>query len=330
MSTPAQHFKPDWWLKSPHLQTIYPALFRFPVNLDRERIRLLTEDQDFIDIDQIAMDHTPVVLLLHGLAGNSQSGYILGLQHALQCSGFASVAINFRGCSGEPNRLARSYHCGDTDDLDFIYRTFRQNHPNRPIAAVGFSLGGSVLLNWLGKQRTVNTLFAAVAVSVPLQLNICADKLDQGFSKIYRNYLLKGLKRYIHVKLKHLQKLGLDDEAEKLRRLGSLCAIRSFWEYDHRVVAALHGFKDAHDYYERCSARQYLKSIQTPCLLVQAKDDPFMTEKVLPQPNQLSPFVTLNLLERGGHVGFVGGSSLREYYWLEQCIPRFLQQHLAG
>lgn len=322
-----QPFRPVWWLKNQHVQTIYPALFRTPARIERERVRLLTLDQDFIDIDQVAMEKTPLVFLLHGLTGNSQSGYILGLQRALQTCGFASVAINFRGCSGEPNRLARGYHCGDSDDLDFIYRRFRQRYPDRPMAVVGFSLGGSVLLNWLGKQAI--PLFAAVAVSVPLQLEICADRLNQGFSKIYRDYLLHDLKRYIQDKLNHLEALGLDDEAEKLRSLGRLSSIRSFWDYDQRVVAPLYDFVDVHDYYYRCSARQYIKSIQTPCLLIQAKDDPFMTEQALPKPNQLAECVTFELLESGGHVGFVGGSVWQKHYWLEQRIPQFLQHQLC-
>lgn len=331
MSAHHPHFQPAWWLNNRHLQTIYPAMFRrSPSRIGRQRQRLLTEDMDFIDLDLYAMDENPIVLLLHGLAGSSDSGYILGLQCALQRSGFASVAINFRGCSGEPNRLARCYHCGDTDDLDFVWRTFKQRHPGRPIAAVGFSLGGSVLLNWLGKQQIANSLFAAVAVSVPLQLEICADKLDQGFSRIYRNYLLNDLKSYIHYKLKHLENAGIYEEAEKLSSLGNLSPIRSFWQYDQRVVAPLHGFSDVHDYYHRCSARQYLKSIQTPCLLINAKDDPFMNEQVLPKPDQLSGQVTFDLIGQGGHVGFVGGghSPFGTHYWLEQRIPQFLQQQL--
>ena len=325
---PKSEFKPAWWLNSCHLQTIYPALFRQVVALQLiQRQRLTTPDGDFLDLDWCELPNKPLVILLHGLAGSSNSGYIKGLQRALLDVDFASVAVNFRGCSGELNLRARSYHSGETEDIDFVYQSLRQRFPHRPMMAVGFSLGGNVLLKWLGEQGDKSSLLAAVAVSVPFQLNLCATRLDNGFSKLYRDYLLRELKQYIINKQRHLDKLGLHHEAEKLKQLGDLKKVRSFWQYDHQVVAQLHGFADATDYYQRSSAKQFLSSISIPTLLIQAADDPFMTADVAPNPAQLPSNLQLELCKNGGHVGFVG--SKRRFgadYWLDQRIPSFLAQ----
>ncbi len=322
-------FRPAWWLNSPHLQTIYPALMRCtstPSDISRER--LTTPDGDFLDIDWCDNGEQALVILLHGLAGSSRSGYIQGLQHMLPAKGFASVALNFRGCSGEMNRRARCYHSGETEDIDFLYGVLRQRFPNRPMAAIGFSLGGNVLLKWLGEQGYTVDLRAAVAVSVPLVLSECASKLDHGFSKIYRDYLLRDLKHYMRDKHQHLQNIGQHDQAQLISQLGDITSIKSFWQYDDRVVAGLHGFADAHDYYQRSSSRQFLKQIRVPTLVLQAKDDPFMTERVLPTKAELSEQVQLEVSAGGGHVGFVGGSLFRPSYWLEERIGRYLQEYL--
>lgn len=322
-------FKPAWWLNNPHLQTLYPALLRKVPPIQRTRERISTPDGDFIDLDWYGENRDVIVILLHGLSGSSQSGYIVGLQQGLLQSGVASVAMNFRGCSGEPNRLARCYHSGETEDIDFVYRSLRQRYANAVFAAVGFSLGGNVLLKWLGEQGDKAGLAAAVAVSVPLLLNECATKLDHGFSRIYRKHLLDELKRYMHGKQLFFLANGLEAEADKLASLGSLADIKSFWQYDDRVVAKLHGFRDVHDYYRRSSSRQYLKSIRVPTLLLQAEDDPFMTPDVLPDADELAPSVQLEIYGGGGHVGFVAGRNFfRAEYWLERRIPKFLRKHL--
>jgi uncharacterized protein len=322
-------FNPAWWLNNCHLQTIYPSLFRNTPELpEYHRERFITPDDDFIDVDFCGSGNQPLVILLHGLTGSSQSGYIKGLQSVLYRQGLRSVAINFRGCSGQSNNRARCYHSGETEDIHFIYQTLRQREPKTPIAAAGFSLGGNVLLKWLGEQGTNLKLFAAVAVSVPLVLGVCATKLDYGVSKIYRKNLLNELKVYMHNKIQHLDRIGHTDDANKIRELGDLSAIESFWQYDDRVVARLHGFQDVYDYYNRSSSRQFLKSITIPTLIVQAADDPFMTADVLPGLDELSTAVKLELTRHGGHVGFIAGHHpLKPFYWLEQRIPGFFLQH---
>lgn len=325
------NFKPAWWLKNRHLQTIYPALFRKVKNPpEYRRERLITQDDDFIDIDYCGSGSQSLIILLHGLTGSAKSGYIKGLQTTLFQLGLRSVAINFRGCSGKSNNSARCYHSGETGDIQFLYQTLRQREPETPIGAVGFSLGGNVLLKWLGEQSHDVNLFAAVAVSVPLLLGVCATKLDSGFAKLYRRNLLKELNHYMQIKLQHLDTIGHGQDALKIKQLGDLSTITSFWQYDDRVVAKLHGFRDVFDYYNRSSSRQYLKSISVPTLIIQSHDDPFMTADVLPTADELSPAVQLELTQAGGHVGFISGKfPLQPKYWLEQRIPEFLFEHTS-
>jgi predicted alpha/beta-fold hydrolase len=319
-------FKPAWWLKSPHLQTLYPALIRKTQALVLRRERLFTQDNDFIDLDWYGEDHQPLVILLHGLSGSSKSSYIVGLQQALSNYGFRSVVLNFRGCSGEYNNTARCYHSGETQDIQFLYQTLREREPATPIAVIGFSLGGNVLLKWLGEQGNKLSLFAAVAISVPFILSACATKLDDGFSKVYRNHLLGELKQYIREKRRYLLEINQLDEASKLTQLGDLSNINSFWQYDERVVAQLYGFKNNLEYYQRSSSRQFLKHITVPTLLIQASDDPFMTKSAIPGKDELSSSIILELSNEGGHVGFVmGNNPFKPSYWLEQRIPEFLE-----
>ncbi len=328
-----QTFKPAWWLSNAHLQTLFPALVRRPQALNfHQRERLYTIDNDFIDIDWCAkQSKKPLVILLHGLTGSSQSPYITGLQRIFLQQGWRSAVLNFRGCSGEPNNLARSYHSGDTEDINFLYQTLRQREPQTPIAMIGFSLGGNVLLKWLGEQGKHISLVAAIAVSVPLQLDVCATKLDQNFSKIYRNHLISNLIAYMKKKQQHLESKGLYKEVKKIIRLGDLNGIKSFWDYDNRVIARLYNFKDVHEYYQLSSSRQFLKDIQIPTKIIQALDDPFMTKDVLPDQSELSPFVQLELTRSGGHVGFISGNNpFNPGYWIEQCaVDFFIQQGLV-
>ncbi len=329
MTHPA-HFKPAWWLRNAHGQTLWPAVFRRlpPPPTWRERLR--TRDGDFVELDWCGEEDGPLVILLHGLSGSSRSSYIIGLQRALLKRNLRSVAMNFRGCGGQPNDTARCYHSGDTEDLDHLYEEIRHRQPNVPLAAVGFSLGGNVLLKWLGTQGRDPGLSAAVAVSAPMILNLCADRMDVGFSRLYRNQLLRELKGYIHWKKNHLRKIGNGPEAEKLERLGDLSAIRSFWDYDGQVVAGLYGFEDARDYYAKSSSRQFLQAISTPTLIIHSRDDPFMTPQAIPSAAELSPAVRLEITAGGGHVGFVSGNIPGfPRYWLEQRIPVFLAERFG-
>lgn len=293
--------------------------------LKRRRETLELPDGDFLDLDFYGPESFPLVILLHGLAGSSRSSYILGLQKALQKSGLSSVAMNFRGCGGRLNRTSRCYHSGETGDLHDLVKHLQQRFPGRAMAGLGFSLGGNVLMKWLGTSGRDAGLVAAVAVSVPMQLDSCAERMDQGFSKVYRNRLLKELKQYVRDKIGHLHSLGKPEEAQQLIALGDLSHISSFWQYDDQVVAKLYGFKSAADYYEKSSAKQYLKQIQIPLLIIHAADDPFMTAEVIPHAHQLSAHVELELTAQGGHVGFVAANRFGlPSYWLDERIPKYL------
>ncbi len=324
-------FKPAWWLKNAHLQSIFPFLFRrFQNHTDTWRERLTTPDSDFIDIDFYGKGNQPLVILLHGLTGSSQSSYIKGLQQSLYQQGFRSVALNFRGCSGAANNTAKCYHSGETQDIHFLYQTLRQREPDTAIAAIGFSLGGNVLLKWLGEQGKNLSLFCACAVSVPLVLSECATRLDSGFSRVYRNCLIGELKQYLRFKLKHLVDEEFVQEANKISQLGGLSSIKSFWQYDDQVIAKLYGFLSADDYYKKSSSRYFLSTIEIPTLLIQAQDDPFMTQAVIPNKRELSESVTMEITESGGHVGFISGNNpFKPIYWLDQRIPGFIKQHLS-
>ncbi len=324
-------FKPAWWLKNCHGQTLFSTLFRRVPALELHRERLVTPDGDFLDIDWCNVhSDSPLVVLLHGLSGSSKSSYILGLQHALQKNNIRSVALNFRGCSGEHNNTSRCYHSGETEDIDFLYHTLRNREPHTHFSVVGFSLGANMLLKWLGEKGHSVNLSSAVAVSTPFLLSLCANKLDNGFSKLYRANLLGELKTYINDKYLHLQKQGNFSEAQKIKQCGDLANITSFWEYDNRVVAKLYDFKDVHDYYAKASSRRFLKSIAVPTLLIHAQDDPFMTAEVVPSVSELASCVKLELTKHGGHVGFISGKNpLRPVYWLEDRIVAFLKENLT-
>lgn len=320
-------FKPAWWLTSAHGQTLYPTLTRrIKPRIDyNERLEL--PDSDFIDLawsnGNLGAD-APLVVLLHGLGGSVQSGYIAGLMQAFNRCGWRAVLMHFRGASHEPNRLPRAYHSGDTADLDFLLRLLAQREPHTPKAVVGFSLGGNVLLKWLGEQGRQSLINAAVAISVPFQLRLVADKMTQGFSRVYQAYLLRRLRRLFGRKS--------DLSGEKLpEALKNINQWRCFWTFDEKVTAPLHGFPHVHAYYRESSSLGYLSKIATPTLVIHACDDPFMTPDVIPGEEELSPAVTLELSAHGGHVGFISGNipGIADY-WLEKRIPAYLQVYMEG
>ena len=234
--------------------------------------------------------------------------------------GMRAVLMHFRGCSGEPNRLARAYHSGDTGDIDFLVRTLKAREPNTPLAAIGYSLGGNALLKWLGEQGKDAPVQCAVAVSVPFLLHESTAHMNRGLSRVYQSHLLKSLKQGARRKA---EKFAPPAPLEEINRM------KSFFEFDDRVTARLHGFEGAMHYYTSSSSRQYLNRIRIPTLIVHAIDDPFMHAQVIPVPGELSTAIELDLHRHGGHVGFVGGRlPWRPQYWLEERIPVWLREQL--
>ncbi|MGB5440034.1 MAG: hydrolase [Gammaproteobacteria bacterium] len=311
-------FVPAWWLRGAHRQTLFASLCRrrLAPPLERERVEL--PDGDFIDLDWSKNATGKIVLVLHGLEGSLESHYTGGLLKALAENNYQAGLMYFRNCSGEPNRLARSYHSGETGDLDFIVRQILEKHPARPLVAIGFSLGGNVLLKWLGEQAQASPLHSAMAISVPFDLNSAALKLEKGLSRIYQRHLLKKLRKSVGRKAAHHPPpLALEQLHE----------LRTFRQFDDRITAPLHGFRDVDDYYTRSSSKQYLKTIHTPTLIIQASDDPFLPAAALPRDPELAAAVTLELSSRGGHVGFITGANpFNPHYWLEQRVLQFLAE----
>ncbi|WP_172148658.1 MULTISPECIES: hydrolase [Pseudomonas] len=325
-------FKPAWWLPGPHLQTLWNSLCRKPPQLQRRRERLWLEDGDFLDLDWHGPHsaEAPLVLVLHGLTGSSSSHYVLGLQQALTTRGWASVALNWRGCSGEPNLLARGYHSGASDDLAETVRHLRAQRPLTPLYVVGYSLGGNVLLKYLGETGDDSQVQAAAAVSVPFRLDQCADRLGLGFSRVYQAHFMKQMVAYVKTKQRLFAHQGMADRLSTLDQLGALDGMRTFWDFDDRITAPLHGFKGAQDYYTHSSSRYFLARIATPTLIIQATDDPFVFRHSLPESAELSPHIEFELHAHGGHVGFIDGSLRKPGYYLERRIPQWLATRAVG
>lgn len=319
-------FQPAWWLPGPHLQTLWNPFLRSAPALARRRERLWLADGDFIDLDWHGPHDAaaPLVLVLHGLTGSSSSLYVLGLQQQLAARGWASVAINWRGCSGEPNLLPRAYHSGASDDLGEVIAHLQASRPLAPLHAVGYSLGGNVLLKYLGESGVSSPLRKAVAVSVPFRLDQCADRIGLGFSRLYQAHFMKAMVAYVKDKQRLFRERDLQQHLATLSGLGTLDGMRTFWDFDGRITAPLHGYRDAQDYYRRASSRYFLPDIAIPTLLIQAADDPFVFRHSVPETSELSATTTLELHAHGGHVGFIEGTPHRPRYYLERRIPQWL------
>ena len=312
-------FKTAWWFRNPHFQTIWPAIFRTTPQPAYQRERIELCDGDFIDIDWCGNDqlNAPVVILLHGLEGSSDSQYIRGLASLIASQGWSAAAINFRGCSGVPNRLAKSYHSGATSDLNEIVEALSARQPQTALHAVGFSLGGNLLLKWCTEKGQTCHLKSAIAVSVPYDLSLASKTLDRnkGFNRLYRGRLLRSLKQ----KALHKVSQGLINQDKS-----DIQSIRSLDEFDQQLTAPLHGFDSANDYYCKSSCLPHLHKITIPTLLIHAFDDPFMDSSGIPQATELSESTQLELSSHGGHVGFYQPALKKHNYWLESRIADFL------
>jgi len=312
------------WLPGGHAQSIYPLLIK-PAPYPYYRERWETPDGDFIDLDWNDAAHTaapvaPLVVLFHGLEGSSNSHYALSLMGALQAAGWGGVVIHFRGCSGEPNRLPRAYHSGDSDEAEWILQRLKREHPTRPLYAVGVSLGGNVLLKWLGERGHAagQLLRAAAAISAPVDLSACGHNLGRGFNRVYSRHFLNTLKPAAAGLLARFP--GLFD-GRRLR------AANTVYAFDDLVTGPLHGFAGADDYWRRASSKPLLGAIRLPTLVLNAQNDPFLPAHALPTRAQVATAVTLELPRSGGHVGFVTGAPPGRLDWLPQRILGYFAQH---
>ncbi len=311
-------FKPLWYLKNPHLQTLVANLIHPPFP-DVTYHQLLLSDGDTLQLAEGTGQGTDTVLILHGLEGSLKSAYAQRIMNSLNNLGIHAVFMFFRGCNGKPNNKVRSYHSGDTGDLKEVIQHLKKKGSQR-IALVGYSLGGNVTLKYLGEEESDDSVVCACAVSVPLLLDICAKRMNRGFSKIYQYELMQRLIRKVKLKRQLLIDAGIKTNPETLR---------TFIEFDDTFTAPTHGFENAENYYETCSSRQFLKTICKPTLILHSKDDPFMTGQVIPENNELSPLVDMELSSHGGHVGFITGQWLKPAYWIEPRVIKFIRSQFS-
>lgn len=319
-------FKPAYGLSNSHVQTLLPTFISNKLTFSGVKQTLELDDGDFLDLmwTEKPLNKKPIVIVFHGLEGSIDSPYAKGIMLAIKNQGWTGLLMHFRGCSEQTNRLPRSYHSGETGDAKFLIDWLQANFPESPLAAVGFSLGGNMLLKLQAELGELSPFKAVVSVCAPLLLDVCADKLNKGFSKIYQRHLIGNLKRKLIVKARqHNYEKLINLDSDKINQLNS------FWKFDDLVTAPLHGFAGVNDYYAKSSAKQYLKQIKKPSLILLALDDPFMTKNIIPEEMELSSNTQLELSQHGGHVGFISGSVLNPVFWLEERIPEYLSEFIC-
>ncbi len=306
-------------LVNSHLETIYPALFRKVNGINPVRERIDTPDDDFLDLDWSMVGSKYLVIICHGLEGSSEKPYMLGMMKAANTLMHSdALAWNYRGCSGEMNLTNRFYHSGATDDLELVV-----NHAiakgYQSIFIIGFSLGGNVVLKYLGEMGDSNPFIkASVTFSVPLDLKGCSQKMMDWSNFGYSQRFLKTLKSKFKSKYPPLPKPVTPEMVDKLKHV---------FHFDDMVTAPLHGFKDANDYYQRCSSLYFLDKIRIPALVVNAQNDPFLSETCYPDMGK-NDYVYFEVPEKGGHCGFSDFNNI--FYWSEQRAMDFLQGHTSN
>lgn len=307
-------YKAPFYLFNAHLETVIPSVFR-KVAGTYQRERLELSDGDFLDLDWMTQQRNKLVIISHGLEGSSERHYTKGMAIHFFQQGWDAVAWNCRGCSGEINRLPRFYHHGATEDLAAVIdHALQKNYDN--IVLVGFSMGGSMTLKYLGEQAPPQQIKSAITFSVPCDLGSSAAELDKPSNKFYLNRFLKKLEKKIQAKAIQFPHLLSDKSFE---------TITTFRDFDTRYTAPLHGFADADDFYSKASCNPHLDNIKIPTLLVNAENDPFLTQSCYPVTlAQRHPQLHLEIPKRGGHVGF---SMAGNTNWMEVRALEFASMH---
>jgi uncharacterized protein len=297
-----------------HLETIYPSLMRSIALQPYLRERINTDDDDFLDLDWLTQQSKKLVIISHGLEGNTQRAYIKGMAKTFFGNGFDTLAWNFRGCGEEMNKQLRFYHSGATDDLDRIVQHAIHKKQYEAIYLVGFSLGGNLTLKYLGERKPDPCIKKSTVFSVPLNLHSSCIQISKPSNWIYSNRFLKSLKNKVIQKASVMQGINLNG-IEK---------INSLIQFDDHFTAPIHGYRDAIDYYKQCSSLYFLKDISIPTLIVNAQNDPFLSGDCYPV-DQLKdhPFVTFETPRRGGHVGFTQFNK-NGLYWSEERALHFI------
>lgn len=307
-------------MRGPHAQTVIPTLLRPSPKLSLRHERLELPDGDFVDLGWCGpAEGSRIAVLVHGLTGGFQSKYLRGLAQRLIERRWRVVILLLRGGSAEPNRHPRAYHHGDTGDLRFLWRELKRRQPEVKLVTAGWSMGANILLKALGEEGEDAPVLAAVAGCAPFRLKNCAEKLRTGSARLYQRRLLRDLSAM--VARKHAA-VPVPSSVDIERAMHAA----DFFEFDDAYTAPMNGFRDALDYYARCECASFLKHIRRPTLVINAKDDPFMTPQVLPTADMLSSWVTLEIARRGGHVGFVAADRRgRPLFWLERRFADYLE-----
>ena len=312
---PENIYTPPFLFGNGHIQTIFPVLFRKVNSVCYKRERIETNDKDFLDLDWSTNNNNRLAIISHGLEGNTNRAYVKGMVKAVNNDGWDALAWNYRSCSGEPNRLLRSYHNGVTDDLSRVINHAKHRYPYKEIALVGFSLGGNLTLLYLGREKQDPIVKKAIVFSVPCDLKESGKILAKPSNKIYMKRFLVMLHEKIKAKMKTLPGCIDDKGYEK---------IKDFKAFDNRYTAPIHGFKNAYDYYEKCSSKPFIPDIRVPTLIINAVNDPFLSEACYPvKEAKANKFVTLSMPKSGGHVGFVSFNG-QNLYWSENQAVNFL------
>lgn len=316
-------FRPAWWLPGPHLPTIFGKLVRRLTPAQDRIERWDTPDGDSLSVARVDPAHAdaPTVTIFHGLEGTVDSNYAQGLMHLARARGWGAALLIFRTCDGRIPAAPRMYHSGETTDADFFLRRLAAERPGVPILATGVSLGGNVLLKWLGEQGTnvPRELRAAAAVSTPFDLGAGSRFLERGFSSVYVRHFVGKLKGKARAALEKHPHLPVD--RQRMERA------RTFWEFDDAFTAPVHGFAGADDYYSRSSSLGFLPQITVPTLLFSAEDDPFLPAPILEQVREVArgnPLLLPEFTPTGGHVGWVSGSPFAPVYHMEPRVLHWL------
>ncbi len=315
-------YRAPHWLPGGHAQTIWPARFVPLPSVAYRRERWNTPDDDFIDLDFAQPEPidpaAPVVVMFHGLEGDSRSHYARSTMRWFADRGWRALVSHFRGCSGEPNRLARAYHSGDSDEGDWVLRALHARWPTARLHAIGISLGGNMLAKWLG-ERAEEARFVAAAASVgsPLDLVAGGHAIGRGFNLLYTRMFLSTLK----AKARHkAEVLGVP------MPLDALLGARNLYEFDNLYTAPMHGFRDTMDYWTRASAKPLLHGVRVPHLVINALNDPFVPATSLPRASDASDFVTLEQPAAGGHIGFASGRFPGQLRFLPERLLQFFER----
>ncbi|MCF6240342.1 MAG: alpha/beta fold hydrolase [Bacteroidales bacterium] len=315
------YFNPPFPFKNKHFSTIVPALFRKVKSVDYQRERINTPDSDFLDLDFSKTGSKEIIIILHGLEGNSKKAYVKGLVRIMNRSGIDSLSLNLRGCSEEDNNNFYSYHSGKTEDLDLVINYLSDNYNYEKIYLAGFSLGGNIVLKYAGEQaENMNPkIKAIIAISVPCDLRATSYNFLKKSNFLYQYRFIRSLRK------KALNKIKRFPEYQHLEK--EIKACRTFFDFDNLITAPYNGFRDAEDYWKKCSSKQFISSIKIPTLLINALDDPFLTQESYPYKEvKKNPFFILETPKYGGHVGFINRWLLNKVLWHEEQALKFIKK----